>query len=772
MNARYSLLTLALLLLIHTVYAQNKLSGFVSDLSTGERLIGASIVESNAKNGTATDNNGYFSLITKSKTIQVSYIGYQPQIIEIKGNELLNIALEPGTELEEVNVKGQNVWKFNLTTLSKQEMLSIPTLGGKPDVLKTLQLMPGIQSQQEGSSLLNVRGGNPGENLYLFDNIPIIYVNHLGGFASVFNPDMINNIEVYKGGFPAKYGGKLSSIVAITQREGDKSKLKGSLGIGITDASFSIEGPLLNKKASFLITGRKTLIDPLMMLASASGGDFMIYYGFHDINGKFSYRPNEKNSFFINFYQGDDYINYTTIPKRDSEDKGKLSNAWGNWLGAVRWNSLINSRLFVDNTLSYTHYRLNIGRSFHSVSASDTIDFKSNYQSIVKDLSARTDWQYKLMQNWSLDFGAKATLLSHIPNKIEQSNSEVDQPYEQVDATEMSVYLGNRFSLFNIIDANIGGRLVNYHSGSFNYLSPEPRVDINANLSKKHSLNFSYQSVSQFAHMMFTSGSIMNNEVWVPADEKILPATSVQYSVGWKGSFAHDMFQTELNLYAKTLNQLATYKEGYSNLMGDGGWRSKIETGGTGHSKGVEFLLKKAKGKVTGFVSYTLSKTTRQFPVINKGEEYLFEYDRPHSLSINLNRKLSDKWSVNALWNYQTGLPYTPVLGRQYTPVTVWDNAQEYVYEEALIYGKRNSERMKDYHRLDIGATYTTKTKHGRKAIWNFSVYNAYNRMNANAYYYGHEDYPWDYKGYRPLKKFQWSFFPIIPTVSYKVFFE
>jgi hypothetical protein len=299
------------LLLASFASAQIKVSGFVKDVQTGELLIGASVVKNNSNIGTATNNFGYFSLLIHKGVINVSFIGYKNFSFSCINDTVLTIYLEPGQELAEIEVKGQPFQNFNTTKLSTKELLSIPAIGGKPDVMKTLQLMPGIQAQSEGTSLINVRGGNPGENLYLIDNVPLIYVNHLGGFTSVFNPDMINSIELYKGGFPAKYGGKLILLCPLLNAKETKSNGK-EFSSCITDASFSIEGPLIKDKASLIVTGRKTLIDPLMMLVSgiSDGGDFITFYGFHDLNGKVTFRPNSKNSFHINFYLGDDYLNF------------------------------------------------------------------------------------------------------------------------------------------------------------------------------------------------------------------------------------------------------------------------------------------------------------------------------------------------------------------------------------------------------------------------------------------------------------------------------
>ena len=759
-------------LFIYSVFsnAQNKISGFVKDVETGELLIGATIVECNSTNGTATNSNGYFSILSTAKEINVSYIGYQPQKIICKSDTLITISLQPGEQLGEVVISGQGFKKFNTTILSVKQLKSIPAIGGKPDVLKTLQLMPGIQSQGEGTSLLNVRGGNPGENLYLIDNIPLLYVNHLGGFMSVFNPDMINAIEVYKGGFPSRYGGKLSSVMAITQREGNNKQWKGNFGLGLTDASFSFEGPLIKDKASIIVTGRKTLLEPIMLIMSRNSfTDYLTFYGFHDINAKISFRPNTKNSFHINLYQGDDYSRFWTDPKAKLNENGKLLNIWGNWMLAGRWSRVVSPRLFVNNMLSSSNYRLKINQEYTYNAQTDSTSYHSMYLSSVKNLSFSSDWHYKVSMNYNLDFGVKLCVYDHIPNKISQS----DQPehfYEQIKSYENAMYLSNQFKFLNIIDADIGLRAISFINNNYSSFKLEPRIVLNVTIATKHTLNFSYQNINQFAHLLFTSGAILNNEIWVPADKKLAPSNSEQFSLGWKVNFSNEMFDVELNVYHKTLNNLATYKEGYSNLLGDGAWRNKIETGGYGKSQGIEVLFNKNKGNWTGFIAYTLSKTTRQFDAINRGQEFVFDYDRPHAASLNINRILSDKWSASISWVYQTGLPYTPVIARHNYPDGKWG------YMETLIYGERNSGRMLDYHRLDLGFTRKTITRKGRKAEWSFSVYNSYNRRNATAYYYGTETESvknYDWKGnYKNFKLYKVSFFPIIPTVSYKIYFE
>jgi len=771
------MLIIALLFYSLLGYSQKQITGFVKDAVSGELLIGAAVYADDSKTGTITNANGYFSFSCNSDSLYVSYVGYQKQHIRCITDSILQIYLEPGQTIDEVNVYAQGIQKFNKLSLSVNELKAIPALGATPDVLKTLQLLPGIQSQAEGTSHINVRGGNPGENLYLIDDVPLLYVNHLGGFMSVFNPDMINKMDVYKGAFPAKYGGKLSSILAINQREGNISNWNGSVGVGITDASFSIEGPLFDKKGSLIVTARKTLIDyPMMLISMLADQDFIVNYGFHDVNAKLSYRPNSNNSFHINLYQGDDYLRYKSDFKSRRSELAKIKNRWGNWMLSGRWSRVVSPRLFVNNILSTTNYRLKVLQYYSNESQVISTEYERLYLSRVNNSSLSSDWQYKVTPYYNIEFGGSISSFNHIPNRIEASDIEAPE-FEKIRSFENVIYVNKQYNLLNLFDFEIGFRLTNYMSNGFSKTALEPRLNVNLDLPSFQTVNFSYQTVNQYSHLLLTSGAVMNNEIWVPADENLNPSESIQYSLGWKGSIKKQAYNIELSIYHKELNNLATYKEGYSNLLGDGGWRNKIESGGTGQSQGVELLVQKNKGKWTGFLAYTYSKTTRQFEKINKGNPYLFDFDRPHSGSVNINRKLTDRCTASITWVYQTGLPYTPVLGRQYAFGLFTDHgSRDDLYEEVLIYGERNSARMPDYHRLDVGLSWNTVTKKGRKAEWNLSVYNAYNRHNPTAYYYSEADVIVNSNNgiekYQAFNKYKVSFFPIIPSISYKLYFE
>ncbi|MEX0987079.1 MAG: TonB-dependent receptor plug domain-containing protein [Bacteroidales bacterium] len=757
------------------VLSQKNVSGIIRDAISKEVLIGANIYDPVRKNGITSDNNGYFNIIVDKdcKSIRTTFIGYKTQDVELSNlnDTIFSIFLIPGSEIEEVEITAYRKHQFNQSRLSNEQLKYIPAIAAESDVLKSLQLLPGVQSLNEGSSNLSIRGGGPGENLYLIDNVPLYYVNHLGGFISVFNPDVINDVRILKGGFPAKYGGRLSSVVDITMREGDASGFKGSAGIGVVGAHLNAEGPLANN-TSYLFAVRKTFTELLLGSVSylSEGNDNIVTYGFYDLNGKISWRPDSKKSVHASLYIGDDLWGFTVF---DDGDIIRFRNRWGNIMGSVAWKQILNAKLQFNNTLSLSRYRVKDLRAFYLDPYLGEYDkYNSNSLSSVKDITLKSDWKYRVFKSWAIDFGVQSSYLVFLPNLFWDNNDNPRDNQQNVNGLESAMYLENQISLGRYFDMNIGVRGVQYVTDNFSAYSLEPRIDISFSPITSQAINFTYMKTNQFSQMVFSSGSFLTNEVWIPSGVNIEPANVEQYSVGWKGSFFKNMMSAEIGLYQKQMSNLVAFKEGYSNLRGDVQWKKKIETDGIGNSKGMEFFLSKNKGAWTGFLSYTFSSTTRQFDNINNGEPYVFEYDRPHSFAIDIHKKINNKWTANVLWVYQTGLPYTPAIGRYYAP---YNSVDGIIYEnEVLIYGERNSERMRSYHRLDIGLKYFTKTKKGRDATWTFSVYNAYNRQNPYYYYYNTE--PGlnfgtieNRSGFQKL--YQLSYFPILPTVSYTVEF-
>lgn len=756
-----------------SLIAQQRTYGYVRDMQTGESLIGANVFSTKGLLGVTTSTDGYYQIKHNTiDTIRFSYVGYQTIEIHINNisDTLVNIYLERGNELSEVKVlarKKEN--NFNSMRLTPQEINYIPSLTGKPDLMKVIQLMPGVLNTNEGSSTIMVRGGDPGQNLYLLDNVPLIYVHHLGGFMSVFNPDMINNVDVYKGAFPAKYGGKLSSVTDITQREGNITERLSSLSVGFTDISYATEGPIKKlNNASYMFTGRKTLIEPLFLLASSlSGGtDYKMFYGFHDLNGKLSWKKDAKNSFYLNLYQGDDYLQY----RGNGNGTHLYKNTWGNLMLSSRWNHLFSSGLFASSTLSYNRYRL---KDVTESKLPEQEASVSNYKSIVSNIRLQSDWNYSLTHFWHLNYGLQSTTWLFKPNKYSNTDYQISDERQTVQY-DNAIYLDNSFSIDQWLTVKVGARLLSLAGEGFSALKLEPRLQTTFHLPSSQYINISYMGINQNSHLLFTPGDIMQNEVWVPADADVPVANSTQFTIGWKGYFFNDEYSVEVDYYKKKMTNLVAYKEGYTFMSGDVNWKTKLENNGIGNSEGIEFTLRKQQGKTSGFVSYAYANTTRQFDQINQGKTYIYEYDRPHTASISLRHNLTSKTSVSALWVFQTGLPYTPAIGRQYTPFIDGGGTE---YYDALIYGERNSDRMANYHRLDLSVSHETLSKRKNKCIWTFSLYNAYARQNAHHYYYNTTDSDEIIKpenGYatQDMNMYQVSYFPFIPSISYKVFFD
>lgn len=775
-NFLKKLIFLLIILSNHTaLLSQKHVSGIIRDAISREVLIGSHIYDPVWMNGTSSDNNGYFNFIVNDncKLIRITYLGYQSQEIDLEAQKdtILIVLLNPGSEIEQVEITAFKKYQFNQSKLTNEQLKNIPSIGAEPDVLKSLQLLPGVQSLNEGSSNLSIRGGGPGENLYLIDNVPLYYVNHLGGFISVFNPDVINDVRILKGGFPAKYGGRLSSVVDITMREGDASRFKGSAGIGVVGAHLNVEGPLV-KNTSYLLSVRKTFTELLLGSASylSEGNDNIVTYGFYDLNGKISWRPDSKRSVHASFYAGDDLWGFTVF---DDGDIIKFRNRWGNIMGSVALKQILNSKFQFNNTFSFSRYRVKDLRAFYlDPHIGEYDDYHSNSLSSVKDITLKSDWKYRILKPWAIDFGVQSSYLVFLPNLFWDSRDNPKDKQQNIVGLESALYFENQISLGKYADLNIGFRGVNYLTENYTHYSIEPRFDISITPFLNQTLNATYMKTNQFSQMVFSSGNFLTNEAWIPSGINIKPAFVEQYSVGWKGFLFKNTISAEFGLYQKQMNNLVAFKEGYSNLSGDAQWENKIETGGIGTSKGLEFFLSKDKGDWTGFLSYTFSNTTRQFDNINHAETFIFEYDRPHSFSIDVHKKINDSWTANVLWVYQTGLPYTPAIGRHYSP---YNSVDGIIYEnEVLIYGDRNSERMRSYHRLDVGLKYLTKTSRERDATWTISVYNAYNRQNPYFYYYNTEPglnfgTAENRSGFQKL--YQFSYFPILPTVSYSVEF-
>lgn len=769
-------LIILLFLSITYIFAQTQVSGYVYDATTKETIIGASIFDTVGLVGTTTNSQGYFSLSTESPVLRVSFVGYKTSYVDTKhsGNKLLNIYLKESVEqLQQVEVSARAETYITASKLDIRDIKLLPAIGGQPDVLRATAILPGIQTQNEVSSLLIIRGGDPGQNMFLLDDTELLSVNHLGGIMSVFNPDIIKDVRVYKGCFPAKYGGKLSSIVDITQRSGNASEFKGSLGIGITDLNLSLEGKLA-ENTTYIINGRKTVFEPLLYGITRYIDDDPgeLFYGFYDANMKISWTANEKNKFHFNIFHGDDYIhtknknvnntlNYIVLKKKKH---------WGNFAIAGSWNNMANSNLFGRTVISYSRYRTKDVESFDS----DSIKaYKRRFVSSVDNLSLNSNWTYRIFNVWRVDAGLHSSFGYYTPYNysITGDNSAFTKVSDEIFNNAVS--FSNKLDVLDFIRADVGVRATNYSYSTVNEIAIEPRLNISVDVNKCGIINMDYMQVSQTSHLFLSPGIIYVNENWLPASKGIPVSKSKQYSVSWSKNFRNNMFAFSAAVYHKGMSDLITAKSVDFDAHSLEKWENIVETNGVGRVQGIEIMLKKNYGRLTGIISYHLSHATRQFENINNGKAYTYEFNRPHDFSIYASYKLNEKWTFSASWYYQSGLPYTPVIGRRM--IIDPNNEDGFDYYEAFIFGERNSKQMRAFHRLDIGFTYKTLTKKRKLPCeWTFSLYNVYNRHNSNYYYYSDsnsDEIPQNFDRFVHYDMYQMSIFPIIPGISYKVYF-
>jgi hypothetical protein len=769
---------IVLTILTKILVSQTTVSGYVSDFETGERLIGAYIMIGSGTVGTTSDNDGFFSIKIKTPaTIAVSYVGYKSKSIELLTSKdtLVSILLESGALLDEVLVVGKKERKVGKITLSAEDMRTVPVLGAKPDVLKILEAKPGIQMQHEGSSLMQVRGGDAGQNLYLFDGVPLIHVHHFGGFLSVFNPDIINGLDLYVGAFPARYGGKLSSILDISQREGDKNKYSGSFSFGVTDASGVIEGPAMFKNSSFIVTARKTFYDALIGTATyfTNIDDYVWAFGFHDINAKLSWRPHTSHSLYFNLYQGDDYLHNWSKKTSYSNVKYHEAQVWGNWLASGRWVYTSPNGLTGTQTLSLTRYRLRYQFDATYNGESEKEHYLNSMKSTVVDYSGKSVWKYRLNNSYDIEFGGNFSFLKNQPKRIKatlENSRSAGVSWSQVN----SLFIDNNWNIGSHFWGTAGVRATAYQADDFLYLSAEPRLDVNYSLLENLTLNAGYMHVNQYNHLLMAGNGGLANEIWIAANERVKPASVHLSAVGFSTQFFGGTIEMQTNGYYKKMRNLAMAPIGSAILSGDEHLLDKIITNGRGDAYGIEFSLSKGKGKFKGDLAYTYSRAFRKFEGVNNNDWFVSNYDRPHSINATLRYKLNKRVAFAASWSFSSGMPYTPIIGR-YLIETPTNSGM--ALNEAFLYGDKNSARMKNSHRLDIGMTLEGTSKRGNRTLWTFSVYNAYNRKNPVLYYYNTSDkfevgFSSADENYQDVELYQKSFFTFLPSVSYKVFFD
>ncbi len=763
--------------------AQTKytLSGYVRDTLNGETLIGATISVMGQSKGISSNQYGFYSitLLPGKYTLVCSYVGYVPQVLEINltDNRQLNFdILHKSTTSQEVivsskrrdaNVKNAQMGRFSL---SQEQIKAVPAFLGEVDLLKTIQLLPGVRNAGEGSAGIYVRGGGPDQNLIMLDDAVVYNTGHLFGFFSIFNSDAIKNTTLIKGGMPAQYGGRLSSVLDISMKEGNNKKLQVDGGIGLIASRLSIQGPIKKDKASFIISARRTYIDALVKPAISKTSQFYgSGYYFYDLNAKVNYRFSEKDRLYLSGYFGRDVFDFN-----NGRRSLKVNIPWGNATGTLRWNHVFNKRLFANTTAVYNDY------NFTFNAAQNT--FAVKLASGIRDISLKQDFDLYPFTGHKVKFGGLYTYHRFTPSVVSgQQDSIVFKPNNaQIKYShEAAVYLqddweindklkinaGIRYSMFQQIgaykiyttDAN-GNRLDStvYKKGQpvKTYGGFEPRLTVRYALNDETSLKGSVTRNLQYIHLVSNSGTTLPTDIWVPSTYKVKPQISWLYAAGLFKNFKDNMYETSIEVYYKNMENQIEYQEGYTpNTLED---TENFFTFGKGWSYGTELFVNKTKGRLTGWIGYTLSWTWRQFAQLNFGDKYPAKYDRRHDMSVVGVYELSKKWKLSGTFVYGSGNAAT-LPQRFYIVGGVL--SQEY--------SRINEYRLPSYHRLDFAATLTPKKNERRKwkTEWVFSIYNVYSRQNPYFVYFDQTGSPLD--GSLKVQGKQVSIFPIIPAVTW-----
>ncbi len=794
-------LTILLLLLLAgftVLNAQNyTITGFVNDKSNGEKLLGANVYNNKTYKGCITNNYGFYSLTQPAGKISVKYsfMGYQPVIISfnLNADTVINVELTPTLELEEVEIKAAGIKEklrssqMSTVELPMKSLKTLPVFFGEIDIMKTIQLLPGVQSGNDGTSGLYVRGGGPDENLILLDGVPVYNANHLFGFFSVFNADALNSVTLVKGGFPARYGGRLSSVLDIRMKEGNSKEFHVEGTVGLIAAKVTLEGPVVKDKSSFIISARRTYIDvlsyPAQLIANSQMGRSGRFYGgyyFYDLNGKINWKHSERSRLYLSAYMGNDkayaHDKYETNDYKSNND---FKLRWGNITTALRWNYVFNHKLFANFRGSYSRYNFIVGEKdeYRNKNYSEKMSFE--YFSGIDDLAAAADFDFVPTPNHYIRFGASNIYHTFNPgvnaysfNNAEGNDaSQVDTTFgnNKIYANEIDAYIEDDFSIGSMVKLNLGVHASGFYVKKTFYKSLQPRAALRVSATENLSLKASYASMAQYIHLLSNTSIGLPTDLWVPVTDTIKPMTSQQVALGGIYNY-QDKFEISLEGYYKWMNDVISYKPGASYLTSDNDWQEMV-TVGTGWSYGAEFLIRKDIGRLTGWIGYTLSWSWRKFEEVSP-DKFPYHYDRRHDVSIVATYKLSDKIDFGATWVFGTGtaitLPYDKYLAlNDYTGFIGIEHDGTKPYVEYIDnVEQRNNYRTPNYHRLDLGVNFHKKKKWGERT-WSVGIYNAYFRQNYFFIYidYDYEHFTGNGEPEKVLK--QVSLFPGIPYVSY-----
>jgi outer membrane receptor for ferrienterochelin and colicin len=764
-------------------------SGYVRDAASHECLIDATVVDVVSGKGVTSNSYGFFSLTLPAGPVKLrsSYVGYATaeQELTLHGDTSLDILPAPSGVLPEVVVKGSNEpseimsSRMGNLSLSSGHLNKMPVLFGEPDLFRTLRQMPGIASGTEMLGGMFVRGGNGDENLFLIDGIPVYNVNHVGGLFSTFNPDVVRHVDFYKGGFPARYGGRLSSVVDVRMNDGDKQHYHGNLSIGLLAAKVSLEGPIVKDRTSFNVAFRRTWIDalttPAFLISNLVNKDeyeMFAGYSFYDFNAKVNHLFSPRSRLYANFYMGQDRLRNTDWYRIDNAKQKygeELIWRWGNLVSSLNWTYVFGPKLFANFNASCSRYQSKMindkAQLLFPLDESETPSLKQTYQyngSGIEDLGYRADFDFLPTPAHRIRFGSDYLFHQYRPEERMLRITLQDLPEEQkypnplVYAHEWSAYAEDDWLVGNRWKANAGGRLAAYLVDGKTYTSFQPRLSLRYLLKENLSLKASYVKMDQYVHRLSNTYANLPSEIWVPVTAKVKPMTSRQVSTG----LYYDWQQTyrfSVEGYYKQLQQLIEYQDNaliYPDYLH---WDERISMG-SGRSYGIEFMAHKPEGQTSGRIAYTLSWADRIFAdrLVNGGRRFPSRYDNRHKLTVTLIHKINARMDISASWMYASGNRVTVPLDSYLSQQTDGDGRPTY---EGI--PGRNAARLGDYHRLDASLNIYRPQPKGRMGIWNFSLYNAYSRMNP---FYIENAQANAEGGYTLMQK---GLIPVIPSVSY-----
>ena len=767
LNIRYLRIVL-ILLISHCSMAQQRITinGYVTDRESGEKLIGATVFIPSLRQGVSTNQYGFYSIaVPDSSELQFTFVGYAPASRRVGAgqNPRLDVSLQPGNVLEEIVVRGEpedfvRSPQMSTHTLSMDMVKTAPVLGGETDILKTIQLIPGVSAGREGSAGLYVRGGSPDQNLILLDGVTVYNVYHLFGFLSVFNPDAINNVQLYKGGIPARYGERLSSVLDISMKEGNLKKNQGALFISPVASRFTYEAPIKPDISSFIISARRTWLDLLVSLAQR-GDDRKLTYNFYDVNAKYNHKINQRNRVYASLYSGRDGF---TDSYRDGDSRNAFNFRWGNLTSVVRWNRIISARLFGNLAASYSTFSF---LQRYEITEEGDRDYFLRSRSSIADATLQYDLDYQPNVRHSIKTGGKLSHKTFSPEVKQLASAALDTSFAplSVRAINAELYVEDEVQLTEKLTVNAGVRGSLYQVEEKTYLNLQPRLSLGYALNQTTAFKASYTQMAQYLHLLTNSSLGLPTDLWVSSTATTAPQRASQYALGFTKAIGEQAYVVTIEGYYKRLKGLIEYADGASFLYQQGNnWEDKVVVG-DGDAYGAELLIEKKTGPWTGLLGYTLSWANRWFDAIDEGRKFPFTYDRRHDVSLLVSYQFPrSKRTLSTSFVYNTGNAVTLATGRYQGQVpgnwdfsTFYDNG----FGNRSYVNQRNNYRMPAYHRLDIN--YQTEKLNRRKhyRTWIFSLYNAYNRLNA--YFL--------YESNGSLKKY--TLFPIIPSIAYRLEF-